>query len=71
MIHVVPLFLVATVVLGLIIEEVIFRKIIFGTLIQTCNFWIAPIVSSLLFAIGHSELMYIPTYMMMRIVMSY
>ncbi|MEJ9125330.1 type II CAAX endopeptidase family protein [Bacillus cereus] len=71
MIHIVPLFLVATVLLGPIIEEVIFRKIIFGTLIQKYNFWFSSIISSLCFAIVHGELTHMPIYVIMGLVTSY
>ncbi|ADY24838.1 type II CAAX endopeptidase family protein [Bacillus paranthracis] len=71
MIHAVPLFLVATVLIGPIIEEIIFRKIIFGTLIQKYSFWFSSIISSLCFAIVHGELTHIPIYIIMGLVTSY
>jgi len=36
-----------------IAEEVIFRKIIFGWLNIRLNFWIAALISSVIFASGH------------------
>ncbi|MFJ7557753.1 lysostaphin resistance A-like protein [Bacillus thuringiensis] len=71
MIQAVPLFIVATVLIGPIIEEVIFRKIMFGTLIQKFSFWFSSIISSLCFAIVHGELTYVPIYIIMGLVTSY
>jgi membrane protease YdiL (CAAX protease family) len=44
---------VYTVTIGVIIEEIVYRKIIFGSLAQKYHFWIGAIVSSIIFAVGH------------------
>ncbi|SEU04904.1 hypothetical protein SAMN05421676_11612 [Salinibacillus kushneri] len=50
-----PLFLLVTAILAPILEEVIFRKIIFGSIYQKYNFFIAAIISALIFGILHGE----------------
>ncbi|MCS7462239.1 CPBP family intramembrane metalloprotease [Paenibacillus doosanensis] len=41
------------IVIAPIIEEIVYRKIIFGLLEKKFGFWIGAIVSSLIFAVGH------------------
>lgn len=50
-----PYVVLAIVIVGPILEEIIFRKIIFGQLYKKTNFWIAGITSSLLFALAHAD----------------
>ncbi|WP_066321991.1 CPBP family intramembrane glutamic endopeptidase [Anoxybacteroides amylolyticum] len=57
-----PALVIVTSVIGPILEEVIFRKIIFGTLYQKYNFFIAATISSLLFAAVHMELEHLLLY---------
>ncbi len=52
----IPIVPVYAVVLAPILEELIFRKIIFGTLDKRFNFWIGSIVSSALFAAAHMSI---------------
>lgn len=52
----VPLFMVVIAIIGPILEEIVFRLIIFGALYQKFNFWIAAIVSSLIFSVVHADL---------------
>ncbi|WP_420768515.1 CPBP family intramembrane glutamic endopeptidase [Parageobacillus thermoglucosidasius] len=61
-IQVTPLLMVVTSIIGPILEEIIFRKIIFGTLYQKYNFFISALVSSLLFAVVHMELEHLLLY---------
>ncbi|WP_425270896.1 CPBP family intramembrane glutamic endopeptidase [Paenibacillus ferrarius] len=49
----IPIIPVSAVLFAPILEELIFRKIIFGTLDKRCNFWIGSIISSMLFAAAH------------------
>lgn len=44
-----PIAILAIVVFGPILEEIIFRRIIFGSLVQTTNFWVAAFVSAIFF----------------------
>jgi uncharacterized protein len=55
MVKVIPLLVIVTSIFGPVLEEIIFRKIIFGTLYQKTNFWIAGLISSVAFAIVHME----------------
>ena len=50
-----PLIIIVTSIIGPILEEIVFRKIIFGELYQRWNFFIAGLISSLIFAIAHGE----------------
>ncbi|MEC2075151.1 CPBP family intramembrane glutamic endopeptidase [Metabacillus fastidiosus] len=50
-----PLFIIVTSILGPILEEIIFRKIIFGVLYNRYNFFIAVLISSVIFALVHGE----------------
>lgn len=50
-----PVLVIVTSIIGPILEEIIFRKIIFGTLYKKYNFWIAAIISSVIFALVHAE----------------
>lgn len=54
-IEVTPLVIIVTSIIGPILEEIIFRKIIFGVLYKRTNFIIAGLISSLLFALLHGE----------------
>jgi membrane protease YdiL (CAAX protease family) len=49
----VPMFIIVLTVIGPILEEIIFRLIIFGAIYKKYNFWIAAITSSLIFSVVH------------------
>ncbi|MBD8034773.1 CPBP family intramembrane glutamic endopeptidase [Solibacillus merdavium] len=57
-----PIMIVATVFLGPILEELVFRRVIFGSIIQNYNFWIASIVSAIVFAAIHMDFTHILLY---------
>jgi len=57
-----PLLILVVSIIGPILEEIIFRKIIFGTLYKKFNFLISAILSSVLFAVVHMELEHILLY---------
>lgn len=50
-----PFVILATSIFGPILEEIIFRKIIFGSIYKKTNFLIAGLISSLLFSLLHGE----------------
>ena len=50
-----PLIIIVTSIIGPILEEIVFRKIIFGVLYHRLNFFIAGLISSLIFAFAHGE----------------
>nr|WP_275403111.1 CPBP family intramembrane glutamic endopeptidase [Sporosarcina limicola] len=46
------------------LEELIFRRVIFGGIYLKTNFWIATIVSAVVFAAVHNEFQHLLMYMM-------
>lgn len=57
-----PVMIIATVIFGPILEELIFRRVIFGSIVQNYNFWIASIISSIVFAAIHMDFTHIIVY---------
>lgn len=66
-----PLLIIVTSIIGPILEEIIFRKIIFGTLYKKYNFWIAAIISSVIFALVHMEPIHILLYSAVGLTFAY
>ncbi|CAH0347681.1 type II CAAX endopeptidase family protein [Bacillus sp. CECT 9360] len=58
----VPLVIFVSSVIGPILEEIIFRKIIFGSLYRRFNFFISALISSIIFGLAHFELVHIILY---------
>ena len=58
----VPFVIFSIVLFAPILEELIFRRIIFGTLLPKTNFFIAALISSLAFAVIHFEFTHILIY---------
>jgi membrane protease YdiL (CAAX protease family) len=54
-IEVTPLLILVTSIIGPILEEIIFRKILFGVLYVRTNFFIAALISSIIFSLLHGE----------------
>lgn len=50
-----PIVILVSSVIGPILEEIVFRKILFGELQKRTNFFIAALVSSVIFALAHGE----------------
>lgn len=57
-----PIAILAIVIFGPILEEFVFRRVIFGSLVQTTNFWVAAIVSAIFFALIHFDFAHILLY---------
>lgn len=57
-----PAFFIVFTIIGPILEEIVFRKVIFGALYARFNFWIAVIISSLIFGIVHLEIEHLLIY---------
>ncbi|UTR05696.1 CPBP family intramembrane metalloprotease [Alkalihalobacillus sp. LMS6] len=55
-------FIIVIAVIGPIIEELVFRKAIFGWLYVRTNFWIAGLISSVIFAVIHFDFQHILIY---------
>ncbi|OES45394.1 CPBP family intramembrane glutamic endopeptidase [Domibacillus iocasae] len=51
-----PLVILSVAVFGPILEEIVFRKIIFGSLYNRMPFFFAALISSLVFSVAHTEL---------------
>ncbi|PIC67478.1 CPBP family intramembrane metalloprotease [Sporosarcina sp. P21c] len=59
-----PIIIFAMVLFAPFLEEVVFRRIIFGGLYTKTNFWVAAIVSAIVFAAVHGELQHLLMYLM-------
>ncbi len=66
-----PIFMIIPAMIAPILEEIIFRKIIFGTLYTRTNFWIAALLSSFIFGIIHQEFEHILIYSSMGFVFAF
>ncbi|RCW63127.1 hypothetical protein DFR57_1192 [Saliterribacillus persicus] len=66
-----PIFIIIISVLGPILEEVVFRKIIFGSIYKRTNFFIAAIASALVFAAVHNDFSHLLTYTLIGIVFAF
>ncbi|MED4228207.1 type II CAAX endopeptidase family protein [Neobacillus cucumis] len=61
-IEIMPLAIIVTSIIGPILEEIVFRKIIFGALYKRFNFFISALISSVVFALAHMEPVHILLY---------
>jgi membrane protease YdiL (CAAX protease family) len=50
-----PMAILVSSIIGPILEEIVFRKIIFGALYKRFNFFISALISSVIFALAHME----------------
>lgn len=50
-----PVVILVSSIIGPILEEIVFRKIIFGSLHKKLNFFLAALISSVIFALAHFE----------------
>ncbi|MCT1905471.1 CPBP family intramembrane glutamic endopeptidase [Oceanobacillus sojae] len=66
-----PIFIILPSILAPILEEIIFRKIIFGSLYKKMNFFFAALISSLIFAVIHLDFMHIMVYASMGFVFAF
>ncbi|MEH7384544.1 type II CAAX endopeptidase family protein [Bacillus sp. JJ1521] len=57
-----PLLVIVVSIIGPILEEIIFRQIIFGSLYKKFNFFISGLISSLIFAVVHMDFTHILIY---------
>ena len=71
LIETVPAVMLASSVLGPILEEIVFRKIVFGTLHKRLNFFLSALISSLIFAVAHMEFIHILLYTAMGFTFAY
>ncbi|WP_164670255.1 CPBP family intramembrane glutamic endopeptidase [Virgibacillus doumboii] len=66
-----PIFMIVPALIAPIMEELIFRKIIFGSIYKRTNFFIAAILSSIIFGIIHLEPVHILIYTAMGFVFAF
>lgn len=66
-----PIFMVIPALIAPIMEEIIFRKIIFGAFYKRTNFFIAALLSSLIFGFIHGEPEHILIYASMGFVFAF
>ncbi|MFD2130471.1 CPBP family intramembrane glutamic endopeptidase [Pseudogracilibacillus auburnensis] len=66
-----PIFILIPAILAPIFEELIFRKILFGTLHKKLHFFWAALISSLIFGVLHMDLLHILIYVTMGFVFAY
>ncbi|WP_059174236.1 CPBP family intramembrane glutamic endopeptidase [Bacillus sp. FJAT-27445] len=57
-----PAVIIISSIIGPILEEIVFRKIIFGSLHRRFNFFISALISSVIFAAAHMEFEHILIY---------
>ncbi len=67
----IPLFMIIPAIIAPILEEVIFRKIIFGSLYKRLNFFISALLSAFIFGVIHGEFQHILIYSSMGFVFAY
>ncbi|MBC1492439.1 CPBP family intramembrane metalloprotease [Listeria booriae] len=67
----VPLMIVFTSVLAPILEEIVFRKIIYGGLASRMNIHVAAVISSLFFGLMHMDLAYLLVYFVIGLMLCY
>lgn len=57
-----PIVILVSSIIGPILEEIVFRKIIFGSLYKKFNFIIAALISSVIFGLVHAEIEHLLLY---------
>lgn len=67
----IPLFMIVPTIFAPILEEVVFRKVIFGAFYKRLNFFIAALLSSLIFGIIHGEPQHLLIYSSMGFVFAF
>ncbi|MCR6097773.1 CPBP family intramembrane metalloprotease [Salipaludibacillus agaradhaerens] len=67
----VPLMIIVVAVFVPIMEELVFRKVIFGSLYPRFGFWISALASGLIFAVVHMEFEHLLVYASMGVVFAY
>lgn len=66
-----PIMIFVSSVIGPILEEIVFRKIIFGALHQRLNFFLSALISSVIFSLAHMELEHTLLYSAMGFTFAY
>ncbi|MCG7346124.1 CPBP family intramembrane metalloprotease [Sporosarcina sp. ACRSL] len=58
-----PIIIISIVIFAPLLEEIVFRRVLFGGLYTKSNFWVAAILSGVIFAVVHGELEHTLIYM--------
>jgi membrane protease YdiL (CAAX protease family) len=66
-----PIIIVISSIIGPILEEIVFRKVIFGSLYKRLNFFLSGLISSLIFAFAHGEPEHLLLYSAMGFTFAY
>lgn len=66
-----PVAIFALVVFGPILEELVFRRVIFGSLKQVTSFWLSALVSALFFALLHNDFTHLLLYAITGFVLAF
>ncbi|GGL62842.1 CPBP family intramembrane glutamic endopeptidase [Sporolactobacillus putidus] len=66
-----PLFLLAVAVIGPMLEEIVFRKILYGSLRKKMGFILAASISSIIFAFGHLDIQHLLIYFVIGFFLCY
>src|SRR5690625_5872584 len=66
-----PIFVIIPTIIAPILEEIVFRKVIFGAIYKRTNFFIGAAASSLIFALIHGEPKHLLIYASMGFVFSF
>ena len=66
-----PLVMLVTSIIAPILEEIVFRKILFGSIYRRTNFIIAALISTLIFAFAHGEPEHLILYSSMGFTFAY
>ena len=67
----IPIFLIVIIVLGPILEEIVFRQVIFGYLTKRFSTWVAALISASLFSLAHMEIEHFLLYAGIGLVFTY
>lgn len=62
MVQMVPVFALVVAIVGPILEELVFRKVLFGALYRRMNFFFAALISSVIFAAVHLDFTHLLIY---------
>lgn len=66
-----PIMIITIAIIGPILEEIVFRRVIFGSLLQAQGFWIATLVSAVVFAAVHIDFTHILLYTVCGLIFAY
>lgn len=66
-----PIIIISIVIFAPLLEEMIFRRVLFGGLYRKTNFFIAAFISALVFAVVHNEIEHTLIYMAPALVFSF